>query len=105
LNEIHCISILRLYILSNHNFVLPFISIIYIIYVYIIDIYASPYDVFIPDVKGNYVEELSTFNKLIQEHTQKLSFLTLLIEEESKLQKLKQYVTSNVNYLILYNIR
>ncbi|EZA47595.1 hypothetical protein DMN91_008008 [Ooceraea biroi] len=51
------------------------------------------------DVKESYTEGLSTFSKLIQEHTQKLSFVTLLIEEESKLQKLKQHVPANKSQL------
>ncbi|KYN44488.1 WD repeat-containing protein 52 [Trachymyrmex septentrionalis] len=51
-------------------------------------------------VKENYVKELSIFNKLVREHTQKLSFLTLLVEEQSKLQKLlKQRITSKEEML------
>ncbi|KYN22810.1 WD repeat-containing protein 52 [Trachymyrmex cornetzi] len=56
----------------------------------------------IKHVKENYVEELSIFNKLLREHTQKLSFLTLLVEEQSKLQKLlKQRIISNEEMLQL----
>ncbi|XP_018302310.1 uncharacterized protein [Mycetomoellerius zeteki] len=56
----------------------------------------------IKHVKKNYVEELSIFNKLLREHTQKLSFLTLLVEEQSKLQKLlKQRIISNEEMLQL----
>ncbi|KYN07248.1 WD repeat-containing protein 52 [Cyphomyrmex costatus] len=56
----------------------------------------------IKHVKENYIKELSIFNKLLQEHTQKLSFLTLLVEEQSKLQKLlKQRIISNEEMLQL----
>lgn len=65
-----------------------------------INLYIS--HIFIIDVKKNYVEELSIFNKLLREHTQKLSFLTLLVEEQSKLQKLlKQRIISNVNHIYI----
>ncbi|EGI64268.1 WD repeat-containing protein 52 [Acromyrmex echinatior] len=56
----------------------------------------------IKHIKENYVEELSIFNKLLREHTQKLSFLTLLMEEQSKLQKLlKKRIISNEEMLQL----
>ncbi|TGZ46471.1 WD repeat-containing protein 52 [Temnothorax longispinosus] len=58
--------------------------------------------IFITDIKENYAEELVIFNKLIREHTQKLSFLTLLVEERSKLQKLsKQRIMSDEEMLQL----
>jgi len=66
--------------------------------------------IFIADIKENYTEELVILNKLLQEHTQKLSFLTILVEEQSKLQKLlKQRIMSEVNYIYIckhyiYNI-
>lgn len=53
-------------------------------------------------VKENYAEELVIFNKLLQEHTQKLSFLTVLVEEQSKLQKLlKRRIMSDEEMLQL----
>ncbi|XP_071573554.1 uncharacterized protein [Temnothorax nylanderi] len=56
----------------------------------------------IKHIKENYAEELVIFNKLIREHTQKLSFLTLLVEERSKLQKLsKQRIMSDEEMLQL----
>lgn len=51
---------------------------------------------------ANYTKELITYKNLMQEYTQKFSFLTLLMEEKSKLQKLlKQYVMSDVNRTII----
>ncbi|XP_025994269.1 cilia- and flagella-associated protein 44 isoform X2 [Solenopsis invicta] len=56
----------------------------------------------IKHVKENYAEELVIFNNLIREHTQKLSFLTLLVEEQSKLQKLlKRHIISDEDMLQL----
>ncbi|XP_011636228.1 uncharacterized protein LOC105426623 [Pogonomyrmex barbatus] len=53
-------------------------------------------------VKESYAEELVIFNKLIREHTQKLNFLTLLVEEQSKLQKLsKRHIMSEEEILQL----
>ncbi|XP_020280668.1 cilia- and flagella-associated protein 44 [Pseudomyrmex gracilis] len=50
----------------------------------------------IKQAKESYSEELNVFNKLIREHTQKLSFLTILVEEQSKLKKLsKQRIVSD----------
>lgn len=57
---------------------------------------------FITEAKESYSEELDVFNKLIREHTQKLSFLTILVEEQSKLKKLsKQRIVSDVRAYIL----
>ncbi|XP_011859838.1 PREDICTED: uncharacterized protein LOC105557260 isoform X2 [Vollenhovia emeryi] len=56
----------------------------------------------IKHVKENYAQELVIFNKLIREHTQKLSFLTVLVEEQTKLQKLsKQCIMSDEEMLQL----
>ncbi|XP_067210276.1 cilia- and flagella-associated protein 44 isoform X2 [Linepithema humile] len=56
----------------------------------------------IKHIKEKYAEELVIFNKLIRENTQKLSFATVLVEEQSKLKKLlKQHVTSNEEILQL----
>lgn len=56
-----------------------------------------PSHLFIAEAKESYSEELNVFNKLIREHTQKLSFLTILVEEQSKLKKLsKQRIVSDV---------
>ncbi|XP_072743964.1 cilia- and flagella-associated protein 44 [Anoplolepis gracilipes] len=56
----------------------------------------------IKHVKESYAEELVILNKLIREHTQKLSFLTILVEEQSKLQKLsKQHIMSDEEMLQL----
>lgn len=52
----------------------------------------------IAEIKECYAEELITFSNMIREHTQKLSFLTLLVEEQSKLKKLlRRHITSDVN--------
>ncbi|EFN70133.1 WD repeat-containing protein 52 [Camponotus floridanus] len=52
--------------------------------------------------KESYAEELVILNKLIREHTQKLSFLTILVEEQSKLQKLsKRHIMSDEEMLQL----
>lgn len=59
------------------------------------------FSVFIIDIKESYAEELVTFNKLIRENTQKLSFATVLVEEQSKLQKLlKQHIMSDVSHVL-----
>lgn len=59
------------------------------------------FSVFIVDIKESYAEELVTFNKLIRENTQKLSFATVLVEEQSKLQKLlKQHIMSDVSHVL-----
>ncbi|XP_050459149.1 cilia- and flagella-associated protein 44 isoform X3 [Cataglyphis hispanica] len=56
----------------------------------------------IKHVKESYAEELVILNKLIREHTQKLSFLTILVEEQSKLQKLsKRHIMSDEEMLQL----
>ncbi|XP_036151277.1 cilia- and flagella-associated protein 44 [Monomorium pharaonis] len=56
----------------------------------------------IKHIKENYTQELIIFNKLVREHTQKLSFLTLLVEEQSKLQKLlKRRIMSDDDMLQL----
>ncbi|XP_029161342.1 cilia- and flagella-associated protein 44 isoform X2 [Nylanderia fulva] len=56
----------------------------------------------IKHVKESYAEELVILNRLIQEHTQKLSFLTILVEEQSKLHKLsKQHIMSDEEMLQL----
>ncbi|XP_070154334.1 cilia- and flagella-associated protein 44 isoform X2 [Polyergus mexicanus] len=56
----------------------------------------------IKHVKESYAGELVILNKLIREHTQKLSFLTILVEEQSKLQKLsKQHIMSDEEMLQL----
>jgi len=69
-------------------------------YFYFIDLLLL--HVFIADIKENCTEELVILNKLLQEHTQKLSFLTILVEEQSKLQKLlKQRIMSKVNYIYI----
>lgn len=59
---------------------------------------------FIAEVTECYAEELIMLNNMIREHTQKLSFLTLLVEEQSKLKKLlRQHIKSDVS--CVYNIR
>ncbi|XP_014472910.1 PREDICTED: cilia- and flagella-associated protein 44 [Dinoponera quadriceps] len=56
----------------------------------------------IREVKECYAEELITFNHMVREHTQKLSFLTLLVEEQSKLKKLlRRHITSDEEMLQL----
>ncbi|XP_032671308.1 cilia- and flagella-associated protein 44 isoform X3 [Odontomachus brunneus] len=54
------------------------------------------------EVKECYTEELITLNNMIREHTQKLSFLTLLVEEQSKLKKLlRRHIKSDEEMLLL----
>ncbi|XP_019696509.1 uncharacterized protein LOC105182290 [Harpegnathos saltator] len=54
------------------------------------------------EIKECYAEELITFKNMIREHTQKLSFMTLLVEEQSKLKKLlRQHIASGEKMLEL----
>lgn len=69
----------------------PFTHISYIV------IYST---VFLAEVKERYAGELIIFNNTVREHTQRLSFLTLLVEEQSKLKKLlKRHITSDVSHV------